>query len=454
MSNQDKFKELRHQYDTFIYEKYEITYDEENMNIKYYFDIPNLTTFYPQIKIKKKDILNKNIVDEYLDTLVFHIGLVELVSYFKCTCSPNVIIKAGYISEEQIKWFQKLYYNGLGEFLYKNGIYIDEDEFMHITCLSEKKNLPKIDYLGNGNLISVGGGKDSCVSLEILKNEENNSCFIINPKTPSLECSHIAGYDDSKIVCVQRILDHQIVELNEKGFLNGHTPFSSLVAFLSYFVCYLQNKKNIILSNEASANEATVIGTNINHQYSKSFEFEKDFSDYVSEYFHLDIHYFSLLRGISEFQIGKLFSHYEKYHSLFKSCNLGSKEKEWKWCCNCPKCLFVFIILSPFLYHDKLVTIFGQDLYEREDLLDTFIETIGYGETKPFECVGTYMEARYAISLLIEKLGQKNLPFLLQYYFEHYRLELDGKDILKYNDVNNIDHYFEKLVKEELMKYV
>ena len=91
--------------------------------------------------------------------------------------------------------------------------------------------------------------------------------------------------------------------------------------------------------------KANVEGTNINHQYSKSFEFEKDFDDYVKKYFGLDIHYFSLLRGISEFQIGRLFSNYKHYHSVFKSCNLGSKEKEWIWCCNCSKCLFIYIIL-------------------------------------------------------------------------------------------------------------
>ena len=63
MSNNDKFLEFRKQYDTFIYDKYEIVYDEENMNIKYYFNIPGLTWFYPQIRINKKYILNKDIND-------------------------------------------------------------------------------------------------------------------------------------------------------------------------------------------------------------------------------------------------------------------------------------------------------------------------------------------------------------------------------------------------------
>ena len=69
--NNSKFLEFRKKYDTFIYDKYEINYDDEYMNIKYYFNIPGLTWFYPQIKINKKYILNQNINNDYLEYLVF-----------------------------------------------------------------------------------------------------------------------------------------------------------------------------------------------------------------------------------------------------------------------------------------------------------------------------------------------------------------------------------------------
>lgn len=452
MNNQNKFIELREKYKEFIYEKYDITFDETNINIKYHFTIPNLETFTPEIKISK-EYIKTNYNEEYLSYLVFQIGLIELISYCKCTCSKNIIIKANYINEEQIKFLKKLYYNGLGELLYTNNITVKEDDLFNITCLAEEKDLPNISYQGNGNLISVGGGKDSCVSLEILKNEENNSCFIINPKTPSLETCQKAGYQDSEIIKVERILDKKIIELNKLGYLNGHTPFSSIVAFISYLCAYLLGKKNIILSNESSANEATVPGTNINHQYSKTYEFEKDFTEYMNKFIGLDIKYFSLLRGLSEFNIARLFSNYKKYHQVFKSCNLGSKNKEWNWCCNCPKCLFVYIILSPFLTKEERINIFTEELYERKDLLNTFLEIIGYSETKPFECVGTSSEARYAVSLVISNY-QGNLPYLLDYYQRNFPLELDGENILNYNTENNLDEYYNNLVKKELMKYV
>ncbi len=449
MNNQNKFNEYRDKYKEFVYRSYDYRFDD-NLEITYNFEIPGLCSFTPKLIIRK-NIIKITPAKEYLEYLIFQIGLIELISYVKCTCSKNIIVEAGYINEEQIKFLKKLYYNGLGELLYTNGITITENDLFDIICNHEEEILPQTNYIGKGNLICVGGGKDSCVTLELLKNEENNSCLIINPKTPSLGTAMIAGYNDSDIFKVDRILDRKIIERNKEGFLNGHTPLSSVIAFISYLCAYLSGKKNIILSNESSSNEATVLGTNVNHQYSKTYEFENDFRNYMNNIMKLDINYFSLLRGLSEYNIAKLFSHYRKYHPVFKSCNLGSKEKEWVWCCNCSKCLFIYIILSPFLTKEERINIFGQDLYNREDLLEMFKDILGYTDNKPFECVGTYEEARIAVSETIQK-GEEG--YLLDYYKDNYPLELDNHEIIKYNEENNLDEYYEKIVKEELNHYV
>lgn len=445
--NQDKFLEFRKSYPNFYYKGYEINELEEKYEFIFHFEIPNLNKFDSTILIEKETIVNKN--KQYIDFLVYHIGLVELISYWKCTCSPNVIIEAGTLNDEQINWFKKLYFNGLGEFFYLNGISTNINDFMNITCCGEYKEILINKYSGTGNLIAVGGGKDSTVSLELLKNM-NNTCFMINPKEPGIECIKVAGYSD--YLKIERYLDKNLLELNSKGYLNGHTPFSSLIAFISYLAAYLTNKKYIILSNEGSANESTVLGTNINHQYSKTYEFENDFNEYTNKYFKLNIHYFSLLRCLTEFQIGMLFSHYKKYHHIFKSCNVGSKNITWNWCCNCPKCLFVYIILSPFLNNSELISIFGEDMYEKEELLPIFLELLGYSKTKPFECVGTYGEVRYAVSLLIN--SKDKLPYLLKYYKDNYSLELHTDYRKQFNELNNIEPFFIELIKEELNKYV
>lgn len=443
----NKYNELRNKYDTFIYDSYEIEELENTTKITYNFIVPSLTQYKPTLEVRKFKI------DSFTKNLIFHIGLVELVSYWKATCSKNVIIKAGYINKEQIEFFKKLYFYGLGELFYTNGITPNYDDFINIKCELKEQNIEIPNYVGNGNLIPIGGGKDSNVTLEIMKSDfEDNLCFIINPKQVTLSCAQTAGYSNEKIVTVKRTIDKNLIELNKQGFINGHTPFSALVAFLSYFNAYITGKKYILLSNESSANESNVDGTKINHQYSKTYEFECDFNEYTKKYFKIDIKYFSLLRPLSEYQIAMLFSNYEKYHEIFKSCNVGSKKEPWHWCCSCPKCLFVYIILSPFLYKEKLIEIFGEDLFEKEDLLDTFIELTGYGKTKPFECVGTYEEVRYAITKTISKLDKQ--PYLLKYYKEHFELENLNKNLEnKYNRENNLNPYFENLLKSELKKW-
>ena len=443
------FLKYREEYPDFIYKSFSYTIDD-NLNISFNYIIPGLEEFNHKIIIPK-EYIKIDYDKDYLEYIIFNIGMIEIINYIKCTCSRNIIVDAGYINDKQIDFFKKLYYKGLGELLYRNNIQISLDELFDIKCNCSEISLPKLNYTGEGNLICVGGGKDSCVSLELLKNEDNY-CLVINPKDVTLNCCNAAGYSDDRVVKVRRIIDPKILDINDRGFLNGHIPFSSVVAFISYLVAYLLGRKNIILSNEASANQETVIGTDVNHQYSKTFEAECDFRDYVKDTFDIDINYFSLLRGLSEFNIAKLFSHYKKYHHVFRSCNLGSKNDNWNWCLNCPKCLFIYIILSPFIEREELVSIFGEDLYEREDLLDTFKEIIGYSDSKPFECVGTYEEARYAISLVINRGGI--LPYLLQYYKDNYDLELDGSSIEKYNDLNDLNDHYDNIVRKELDKYV
>lgn len=442
----NKYIEYRKKYKTFIYESYKIIELDNTYKITFSFNIPDLTTFSPEIEIDKKDFPKHTKLSDYL---IFNIGLIELISYWKCVCPEEVIIKCGYINEEQIEWFKKIYYYGLGEFFYLNNIDVSIEDFMHITC-DYNPEIIEEDYQGVGTLIPIGGGKDSNVTLELL-GPTNNDSFMLNPKNVSLECSKLAGFEDKQII-VKRTIDKKLISLNNEGYLNGHTPFSALLAFITFFVAYQHNKKYIALSNENSANESTVIGTKVNHQYSKSFEFENDFNNYVKKYFNIDIKYFSFLRPLSEIQIAMLFSKYKKYHNVFKSCNVGSKKTPWEWCCNCGKCLFVYIILSPFLYKDELIKIFGEDLYENVSLKEIFEELIGNKKTKPFDCVGTIKEVRYALSLTINNINGP-LPYLLDYYNNNYELSTEEDLLHMYNDENNLGDEFKLILKRALNEY-
>ena len=102
------------------------------------------------------------------------------------------------------------------------------------------------------------------------------------------------------------------------------------------------------------------------------------------------------------------------------------------------------------MYKERLVSIFGEDLFEKESLLKTFIELCGYAENKPFECVGTYEEVRLAVSKTIQNSNGK-LPFLLQYYQDNF--EMSDDDILTYyNENNHLPKEFDEILRGKIFE--
>ena len=446
----DKFNELREKYPVFIYDSYLINETHNSFEITYNFEIPELCKFNPKWSFPKSEKTMTDSDKKVFERAIFNLGMVEVLSYLKATCSPKLIVNAGSLNEEQIAWYKKLYVNGLGEFFYRNGIIdaMNIDTFVEIKCTDNKEETLKIDQTLKGNLIPVGGGKDSALSLEVLK-DMDNLCYIVNPRGASLGTANVAGYEN-KTYAPKRVLDKRLLDLNLQGFLNGHTPFSAILAFSSYASAILFGRKNIVLSNEASANEANVEGTNINHQYSKSIEFENDFREYVEKYICEDgPNYFSLLRPISEWQIVKAFVKSKKYFDVFKSCNVGSKEDIW--CENCPKCLYVYIMLRAFLKEEDMKKIFKEDLLNKEELKEIFNGLVYPDYDKPFECVGTKDEINLSLSMIIDSLKKENkeLPVLLKTYkadiqdLEQEKLKFENY----WNNDNNLKNEFELALK-------
>ncbi len=417
MKRQDhsgKYIKIRQQYPYFKYVDYTFEIQNNEINIKFTFDMAGEFTFSPQLKLVHRDFYRlADISHDELSNMVFHIGMVELVSYWKLACPPKLIIEPHALSKEQTAWWKKLYYHGLGEFFYLNGIMPDKNDFVEIQSKGKVLKLLSESLSCEKVIIPVGGGKDSIVTLELLK-EADFQLFpmMLNPREASVRTIEIAGFDLDSSIVVERTLDPLMLELNTRGFLNGHTPFSALLAFVNVLTAVASGAKYVALSNENSANESTVRGSDINHQYSKSFEFEQDFAQYSKKYVHPELEYFSFLRPLNELQIGKLFSSFPEHFSGFRSCNVGSKEDQW--CGKCPKCLFTYIILSPFVPGDRLHQIFGKDMLNDAELKPIFDELTGVSPVKPFECVGTPNEVRSALNAAFHKLTYKERPVLLK----------------------------------------
>lgn len=430
---------FRTQYPEFIYREARLQETEDEAVFTYAFEIPGLSAFAPVWRFPKAVKDRGKILglehDPLLKEMVFSLGMVELVSYWKITCSSKVQIEAGRLTKEQISWWKRLYFHGLGEFFYVNRIHeADMDNFMEIDCAAGaddgeagegkaaafgagRKIVEAQAADGAGVLVPIGGGKDSAVTLELMKKAGADIwAYIINSRGATMHTAEAAGLGQEKMILVHRSLDARMLELNRKGFLNGHTPFSAIVAFSSLIAARLYGLPYIALSNESSANESTVLGSTVNHQYSKSFRFEKDFHDYTMKFLPGSGYYFSLLRPLSEFQIAGYFAGLKAYHPVFRSCNVGSKKDEW--CGHCPKCLFVYVILSPFLSTEELENIFGKNMLEDKSMQPVLDQLVGLEEEKPFECVGSRKEINAALVLAIRRLKQEGrpLPKLLVHY--------------------------------------
>jgi len=489
-----KVEILRKKYPRFVFESYSWEILKGNLKISFDFRIENRYEagsrsiyFNPKIVIKN---INKNQIKRVgvepprvLNNLVFNLGLIEMLSYWKATCSPEILIEAGSLNKEQIKWWRDLINRGMGQFFYENKIDFTTEDFLNISTTNEagSRSIDIINEAGSRSgrvLVPIGGGKDSVVTLEILKKTKKNiRCFSLNPTGAAQKIMEIGGCKNP--IIVRRKIDPKLLELNRQGFLNGHTPFSAYLAFLSVLCAVLFNYKYIAFSNERSSNEGNVkyLGKIINHQYSKSFDFEKKFRDYSKKYLTKNIEYFSFLRPLYEIQIAKLFSNYQKYFNAFLSCNVayqtdsGTKKPIKKWCGNCPKCLFIFATLYPFLEKRKLIEIFGQNLFEKRKLLSTMLQLIGHRKFKPFECVGTKKESLIAFYLSWKEYGLQpthrppasskhlerfsaRLPFLLRYFEKkilpkYPNLERESNKILNsWNSQHYLPKEFEKMLKE------
>lgn len=453
LQRQQDFYFFRQQFPFFSFEKIDFYFKNNALYVKFFFNLSDTYFFTPEWIFPANAFSNTDkLTDIELESLLFQLGMVELISYWKCACPEQVIIKPFNLKEEQLNWWKKLYYNGLGEFFYLNGIKTSLIDFMQIECES-KKNYPRLkEKKYDGLLIPVGGGKDSVVTMQLLKNFPNTQAIIINSRYATEKTAINAGFNKENIIFLQRSIHPQLLELNDKGFLNGHTPFSALLAFATFFVAATSGKKYIALSNEASANESTVLQSDVNHQYSKSFEFENDFRNYTTSNLTAAINYFSFLRPLNEIQIVALFAQYKHQFKDFKSCNAGSKIDTW--CGKCPKCLFTFIMLAPFVSQNDLISIFGKNLFEEQSLLIPLRQLAGLEKIKPFECVGTVGEVNAALQYMLEKHTNEKLPFLLDQYqnfTKEYNIPKENlSDYLQYwNTEHHIPIEFEKILKEK-----
>lgn len=328
--------------------------------------------------------------------------LIAGVSYYKAAVPPQIRIESYSIDADTAAMLETIYVNGLGEFAYRNGLNLHgKIRFPHSDVGNAAA--PALG-LREHALVAIGGGKDSLVSIEALRTlGVEQTVTWIGGSQLIRACAERTGLPTLNI---GRALSPQLFDLNREGAWNGHIPVTVLNSAIMVFAAVLLGVDQVVFSNERSASYGSFIeGTGeVNHQWSKGWACEQLFGDYVQREIAADLHYYSLLRPLSELAVARQFARTDRYDAHFSSCNrnfhiLGERPVS-RWCGVCPKCHFVFLALAPFMPKPRLVGIFGRNL------LDDPAQTAGYDallefqDHKPFECVGEGRESRAAMAAL------------------------------------------------------
>jgi hypothetical protein len=331
------------------------------------------------------------------------------------------VVQKGTIDAEAAKFYSQTYQKGLGEFWYVNKL--DPRTPVDFPLTGGVQSSTEIS--GTGLLVGIGGGKDSLVTAELLGNH-NIATWSLNHRDqmePLIEKIGTTHY------YVSRQWDPQLKELAQHGALNGHIPISAIFAAVGTIVALLTGRRDVITSNEQSANEATLNykGVPINHQYSKSQSFEKSYQQFLRHNFGDGSRYYSFLRPFSEVRIAELFSElgFEKYKTVFSSCNRAYvlESTQMSWCGVCPKCAFTFLILTPFVDRQELEQIWdGKNLLLEPSLVPLYRQLLGIEGDKPLDCVGEVKESRAAM-----RLAQAIYPELVEKYIFDIPKDYDYK---------------------------
>lgn len=310
---------------------------------------------------------------------------------FKTVCLGDFELDA-----ESSQFFSRSIQGGLGEFRYLQGL--DPRKAIHVTSLKEgqakARHIPTRDHL----IMLNGGGKDTIVAGELLRIAGQEFTWVtIKPNKARRSVVELSANPNSIELWYQ--VDEDIEK--DKAYPWAHIPHTSIVLSLGLLVAQLIGARYVCAGNEQSANFGNINykGFEVNHQYTKSFEYEKGFYDYVRRCVSSEIKVFSILRPFHDIQLAMMFSQMARYHSEFLSCNRGAGRDEW--CGSCPKCAFTALALYPFIGADGCNRIFGQDILHSSTIRQHIVD-LTTARIKPWECVGTQEESKLALTMILD----------------------------------------------------
>lgn len=395
-----------------------------------------------------------NSIQESMDVAFDCLFWMAGVSYYKTSLAKSIIFKNKQPNTEQAAWLKQTWQAGLAELAFENGLgWLDHIE---IKGNERTKNIATMD-LKPRSLVAIGGGKDSLVSIESIKQMNEEATLFMVGQNKFIQS--VAEKTGLNLLSVSRQVDSRLKSANENGAFNGHIPITAINACVAVVAALLFDYDAVVFSNERSADVGNVKAENgqwINHQYSKSLAYEQSWQNIINNDISDSLHCFSLLRPFSELAIIQKFAFLKQYFPFFSSCNrnfhlTGSQNGDKHWCGQCPKCAFVFLCLAPFISQDELLGIFQKNLFNDLSLEPLFESLLGIEGLKPFECVGEQQECRLAVNLLSDHSDWRAHPKVKHWLSILPQLQVGEKDQLIKASIHHmipLKRNFQKVLKD------
>ncbi len=340
--------------------------------------------------------------------LVRALSIIEAFSYWKAFCSPVIEVAMPFPDARELNWWRSFWPAAMGEFFYRNGIDFTGDGFLDIRAGRDAGTRPEAlspppasdgtAGAAQAPLIMFSGGKDSLALALALggKGESPIDCFLYNPTGSQARLAESLTAGGRTLVVSREILP-ELLALNAANHPNGHTPYSAYLAVAATLMGYLRGSQLVLAGNSRSDDEPNVdsyLGHPVNHQWTKTHEFEKALREYRERWLPDAPVYSSPLRPLFELQIVSSLSGSIDSYLRTTSCN---RVKGTGWCRACAKCAWVFLATAALFGLDLAVHKIGASLFGDPGLAGLYEQMAGLAGTKPFECTGTEEEVRVAI---------------------------------------------------------
>ncbi len=351
--------------------------------------------------------------------------LLAGVSYYKAAAPELIDLGEHSISSAELDLLKAFYTEGLREFEATQPSHdlVDLAKVEFKAQIQPTVAVQISQDLGLRPLIPFGGGIDSTVVVEEFADVAAGQALFVASYSGQLNAviEAVAPLTGLPILRAQRWLDPKILAPKTHNFRTGHIPVTGLLSALAVLTAVLGDRTSVVMSNEWSSSSPTILpdGREVNHQWSKSFEFESLFRAVVQESL-AGFDYYSALRPRSELWVAQRFAKLTQYHAVFRSCNrafhVDPAKRAENWCGECDKCCFINLILAPYLSPTALGEIFrGKEPLANPGLAPKFRSLLGDpAEVKPFECVGDAGECRTAVQLAAARPDRAQFPLLAE----------------------------------------